>query len=432
MKNNLFDEYIKHQLGDTRPDVPAHVWENIVAKKDRKKPVGYFTNNMAKIAAALVFILMSAGGFIYLLSHKNVSKNNTTIIAEKNSIQNNNSNVINNDDVKDTITKPAPEPITIINTPQINQNYAGNNVLQHTKSSTTVLIKHADEYYEKELTAVINFNEPRLNSKYFFNDFIQKKNTFSPSLQYNKLPNNPSIPCPEAEKNTAGNKKYIEVYAGPDYIFRSLTDDTANSAYLQQRKGSVKYLFAYSAGVRYTKVFGSGMSVRTGINYSQINEQFKSENGRITQNIYVTNANGDTTGSYVQSGTQFKTSTNKYRSLDIPISIGYEKGNGRLHTNINAGAMINISSSQKGFMLDNNGKVVDISTNKTSSVYQYKTKAGVSFIAASSVYYKINESLHVMAEPYIKVSLSPMTRPEISLKEKFHTAGLRLGIRMDL
>ncbi|MCY7291178.1 MAG: hypothetical protein LH615_03250, partial [Ferruginibacter sp.] len=147
---------------------------------------------------------------------------------------------------------------------------------------------------------------------------------------------------------------------------------------MQQRKGSTKYLFAFSAGVRYTKVFGSGMSVRTGINYSQINEQFKSEKGRITQNVYIINNNGDTTGSYVQSGTQYKTSTNKYRSIDIPVSVGYEMGNGRLHTNINAGAMINISSSQKGFMLDYNGNTVDISSGKSSSVYQYKTKAGVS------------------------------------------------------
>ena len=99
---------------------------------------------------------------------------------------------------------------------------------------------------------------------------------------------------------------------------------------------------------------------------------------------------------------------------------------------INAGATINISSSQKGFMLDYSGNPVDISSGKSSSVYQYKTKAGVSFIAATSIYYKLNEKLHVMAEPYVKLSLSPMTKPELSLREKFHTAGLRLGVRMDL
>ncbi len=435
MKNNLFDKYIKEHLGDTRPDVPAYVWENIVAKKDRKKPVGYFTNNMLKMAAAAVFILMSTGGVIYLLSHNNIAKNNPTGATEIHSKKNNNiiTNKPNENIVEDDDYEHSQSPSINNEAEQKDESFANNNILQHSKSSTSLFFITPDGYHENNLIKITNSNnETVLNSKYFFNDLINKKYSFNPTLTINQLPNTPFIPCPEAEKNTAGNKKYIEVYAGPDYVFRSLSDDTANSAYLQKRKASVKYLFAYSAGVRYTKVFGSGMSVRTGINYSQINEQFKSENGRVTQNIYIINTNGDTTGSYVQSGTQFKTSTNKYRSIDIPLTVGYEMGNGRLHTNINAGAMVNISSSQKGFMLDNNGNVVDISSNKSSSVYQYKTKAGVSFIAATSVYYKLNESLHVMAEPYLKLSLSPMTKPEISLKEKFHTAGLRVGVRMDL
>ena len=173
------------------------------------------------------------------------------------------------------------------------------------------------------------------------------------------------------------------------------------------------------------------MSFRTGLNYSQINEQFTSENGKVIQNIYIINSNGDTTGTYLQSGTLYKTSTNKYKSIDIPISVGYELGNGRIHSNINMGAMINISSSQTGFVLDKNGVAIDISSGKSASVYQYKTKAGVSFIGAASVYYKLNERIHLMAEPYIKLSLSPATKPEISLKEKFHTTGIRFGVRMD-
>lgn len=431
MKNNLFDKYINEHLGDTRPNVPVHVWENIVAKKDRKKPVGYFTNNMLKMVAAVLFILMSAVGVIYLLSHKNISKNIEKNTAEvkinkDNQPTNNNNNIVQQD------VNPLQKPAITNTAHQPDQaNYNPNN-LQNTTSSTTVLITKADGSDNEELVNITNNNENLITSKYFLNELMSKKYLFNPTLQIIKLPSTPIIPCPEAEKNTAGNKKYFEVYAGPDYVFRTLTDDTANSAYLQKRKGSVKYLFAYSAGVRYTKVFGSGMSVRTGINYSQINEQFKSEKGRISQNVYIINTNGDTTGSYVQSGTQYKTSTNKYKSLDIPITVGYEMGNSKLHTNINAGAVVNISSSQKGFMLDNAGNVVDISSNKSSSVYQYKTKAGVSFIAATSLYYKLTESLHVMAEPYIKLSLSPMTKPEISLKEKFHTAGLRLGVRMDL
>lgn len=432
MKNNLFDKHIKEQLGAARPDVPAHVWENIIAKKDKRKPVGYFTNNFYKMIAAALFLLTGVGGTIYLLSHKNFTSNKNFTTAKINSTNNSTpSNKNNTGGIKDAERSLNKSSITNNNNlTESNQNLDGHNSLYNSKSATNITINAPNLFDVNEELNITTIDEHFLKAVFVLNDLKQKKYSFNPTLKLYQLPKSPIIPCPEAEKNTAGNKKYIEVYGGPDYFFRNLSD-TANSVYLQQRKNSVKYLFAYSAGIRYTKVFGSGMSFRTGVNYSQINEQFKSEKGRITQNVYIINTNGDTTGSYVQSGTQYKTSTNKYRSIDIPVSVGYELGNGRLHANINAGAMINISSSQKGFMLDYAGNAVDISSGKSSSVYQYKTKAGVSFIGATSIYYKLNEKIHLMAEPYVKLSLSPMTKPEISLKEKFHTAGVRLGVRMD-
>ena len=87
MKNNLFDSYIKEHLGDSRPDVPSHVWENIMAKKDRKKPVGFFTNSFLEIAFAVLFILGISGGIIYLSSQKNISNNIKEVNAELNTTE---------------------------------------------------------------------------------------------------------------------------------------------------------------------------------------------------------------------------------------------------------------------------------------------------------------------------------------------------------
>ena len=435
MKNNLFDKYIKEHLGASRPEVPQHIWENIVAKKDRTKPVGYFAGNITKMVAAILFILAGAGMAIYLMSQKNISTSVHTSIAEnKVTAKVNAANAKTDTALLTTEVNALTNNASIINNIKLQDEDIANNIFSyHSNAASNVLITAADISTEKDLAEVDNSNNKMINSRYFLNELLHKSYSFNPGLQFYNLPKVSAIPCPEAEKNTSGNKKYVELYAGPDYVFRNYSDDTANSRYLKQRKESVKYLFAYSAGIRYTKVFGSGMSIRTGLNYSQINEQFKSETGRISQNVYIINNNGDTTGSYVQTGRQFKTTTNKYKSIDIPISVGYELGNERLHVNINAGAIINLKSSQKGYMLDYNGNAVDISSGKASpSVYQYKTKAGVSFIGATSIYYKLNERLHVMAEPYVKLSLSPMTKSEISLKEKFHTAGVRLGVRMDL
>src|SRR5665811_2170823 len=51
---------------------------------------------------------------------------------------------------------------------------------------------------------------------------------------------------------------------------------------------------------------------------------------------------------YQQTGTRIKTTYNKYRNIDIPLVIGYELGNGKIHANINAGVIINAVSYYKG------------------------------------------------------------------------------------
>ncbi|MBS1733522.1 MAG: hypothetical protein JST02_09515 [Bacteroidetes bacterium] len=239
-----------------------------------------------------------------------------------------------------------------------------------------------------------------------------------------------NVPCPASEKNAAGNKRYVEFYAGPDYSIKKITD-TGNSVYLQKRKESEHFSSAFSAGVRYTKVFNNGISFRGGLNYSQINEKFKYAQGNIIQVVYIINSNGDTTGSYTTTGTRYKTTFNRYKTIDIPLTLGYELGNGRWHANFNAGAVINLYSWQKGDVLDTTYKPVTITTGKAAVPYQLKTNVGLGFIGAVSVYYKVTERLHILAEPYFRYNFSPVSKEALTLKQKYSTLGLRLGIRLD-
>ncbi|MBI3883510.1 MAG: hypothetical protein HY305_04650, partial [Sphingobacteriales bacterium] len=83
--------------------------------------------------------------------------------------------------------------------------------------------------------------------------------------------------CPTVEKEVSKSIEYLEVYVGPDYAIKTLTDmSSINTSYLQKRKASTTFTSAYSAGLRYTKVFKSGISLRGGLNYSQVNEKFTS------------------------------------------------------------------------------------------------------------------------------------------------------------
>ena len=161
-------------------------------------------------------------------------------------------------------------------------------------------------------------------------------------------------------------------------------------------------------------MFSNGMSFRTGINYSQINEKFKFSQGNIIQIVYITDNNGDTTGSYSTTGTRYKTTHNKFRTIDIPVMVGYELGNGRIHANFNAGVVVNLYSWQRGDVLDTAYQPVNITTGKTASPYQFKTNAGIGFMGSISVYYKITNRLHLLAEPFYRYNFSPASKSDLT------------------
>ena len=462
MNSNHFDEHIKEQFNDYSPDVHPRIWKKIIAEKDKKRPAGFWVSmfgNRTKLLLVGLFIAISGGAWFYYTANNfehNITDSEKTANTQT---ENKTGNTTNRQPDRDNNSTNADIGTNIIssaednNIANFNKNFstaggfkgrisvrAQQNETDDNKSN---IKKENRKHYTGLGNVLVNATSPDIDQdeyagagtllgKLTYNAekyVIKRKLVKEVTPKFNPVVYLPG--CPGIEKDAAGNKRYFEFYAGPDYAFRSL-QDTGNSAYLQKRKESTKFKSGFSAGVRYTKVFNNSMSVRGGVNYSQINEKFTFNQGNIVQATYIINSNGDTTGSYTTVGTRHKITTNRYRSIDIPVSIGYEVGNGKLHANINAGAVINVYSWQNGDVLDPSGNPVSITTGKSSSPYQFKTNAGVSFIGAVSVYYKLNEQLHLMAEPYFRYSFSPMSKDDETLKQKYQIAGLRLGIRLDL
>jgi hypothetical protein len=453
MKNKLFDDFVQKQFDGYRPEVGAHIWENIAHQKEKQKPVGFWFSTIGKVAALFLVILSAIGIGYYFIGNKNTTSKEISINKEKSTlpiinVQKENNSITLNKDKENLPTVEQVQPnekllsssTNTINknniTPENRKNSSLTAILKPTNDNGITNSTRKNKYLSGNTIINISKNkeDENMNTTLVASvanaNIIYQNRLFIPTVNTKKLPSIAFIPCPEAEENAAGNKRYIEIYGGPDYIFKSYTD-TGNT-YIAQRKASTGIHYAFSAGVRYTKVFGSGMSFRTGLNYSQINERFIAFNGFVLERFVQVNSIGDTIANYTTATVQYKKSTNVYRTIDIPIQAGFEFGNGRLHTNLSAGALINISSKQTGSAIEPNGNVIDLSSAKTNSKYQYKSNVGVSFLGSISVYYKLSEKLHVMAEPYIRYSLSPMTKSEITFSQKFHTAGLRLGLRWDL
>lgn len=474
--NQQFNKHIKEQFSNYAPDVHPRIWENIIAKKDKKRPAGFwvsmFSNRNKLLLVGLILTLSSGGAWIYFKNNfsqkldvatvenkngtnktdnkKTISKLNSSPDKQTNLIALNDKLLSADDDAANNnavlISKARVKAGISPGSLQSDKNEDDNNTdFAENNKTTDIKVKGNKKYYTGLGNILVNTTAADMaedEDEFEEQGTVLGRLTFTAekytekrkSLKPEKISFNPIIflpDCPSLEKDAAGNKRYFEFYAGPDYAIRSL-HDTGNSAYLQKRKESTKFKSGFSAGVRYTKVFNNSMSVRAGVNYSQINEKFTFNQGNLIQVTYIINNNGDTIGSYSTTGTRYKTTINRYRSIDIPVVVGYEIGNGKLHANINAGAVINIYSWQKGDVLDVAGNPVSITTGKGAPAYQFKTNAGVGFIGAVSVYYRLNDRLHIMAEPYFRYNFSQMNKESITLRQKYQTAGLRLGIRLDL
>jgi hypothetical protein len=493
MKDNLpFDDFAKAQFSNYSPDVPAHIWENIIAKR-KSKPKGFWANILSGgNLLILSFVLLIGGGTTYLLlssTNKSSSiKNNTT---EKNIAADQTTQSINSSSEKNiTENKPGTLSDQAKDLNGKNRSTEKNIFNKQTTDLTDQTQNVNDKNSSSEKNDIVsdrslNFDRSNKNNSFKPSSSKTKMNTananddknvdvengdvsiiqrnkevkntilFSPfklsnvrELSGTKILNsrNVKLPdCPTIEKNAAGNKVYWEVYAGPDHAYENYKSygDTTSNNYLQKRKASTTFASAFSAGARYTKVFNNGTSVRTGINYTQVNEKFLYFNPNEIKNVtvittrVVIRAPGDTiyisdTLQYQQTGTRIKTTYNRYRNIDIPLVIGYELGNGKIHANINAGVIINVYSWYKGDVLDTLYQPVTITTGKSNSAYQFKNNIGVGFLGSISVYYNINDKMHLLLEPYFRYNLSPMSKENLNLQQKYHIAGLHAGLRFDL
>ncbi len=463
-----FDDFIKREFNKYSPEVPTHIWDNIVAERERKRPKGLWLNFLnSKNILLLTGLLLAGGTATWLFStyrtqpSKNIitiaatnEKTNTPLIKPENNSINTNDQLSGGDSKrseKNTGTTTAPSSIKTVE--PADHPVASIASITGKKTNSTPYTKrgwknknNSGIAYQDNNDFLISQEEAGVNDTEAFTQGsisgrlaldAQRKSEQNEALtgiKTNSFPHVALPECPTFEKDAAGNKKYFEFYAGPDYAIKHLTD-TANSAYLQKRKESTSFTSAFSAGARYTRVFKNCMSVRVGLNYSQINEKFSFVQGNVIQVTYVIDPlSGDTTAAYTVRGSQHRTTYNHYKSIDIPLALGYEFGYGRLHANINAGAIVNVYGWQKGEVLDTNNNPVSITTGKGSPDYQYKTNLGVSLSGGIAAYYKLNDVLHLLAEPYIRYNLSSMSKEDdyMTLRQKFTTIGCRLGIRLDI
>jgi len=488
MKNKLFDDIIKQQMLHMEGEVSNDVWNKIANQKKNKKSFAFWFFNMTKRNFIILglFALSIGGGLVLFSNHFFQNKSNSNNIHTKNEIvvntiqsQNASPNIQlvepkNNDDVVENnlselksnndVSKKTVQITSTNNNSNVNKKIVGssnaidansdfslnkkgnkqakNNLIPSIDNSEDLVSTNNKKNKHNYLNAhkKVHIQSAEIDSMLVESDVYLKKNIDfqvellkhsnlnSLKLNAKSLPKI-TIPCPDF--NNKENKSYVDFYSSVDFINRQFSD-SANSIYLKNRNEVTSSQLSFSAGLRYVKEFGDHFNFSAGLNYSQINEQFKFSKGNIIQIIYVTNASGDTIDIYQTESTRYKTTYNKYRTIDLPITIGYGWKKNNWDFIVNAGVIMNIVSFYKGDVLNSDLQPTAMNASTLSKDYQLKTNIGLGCIGSLSIVHPINNKFSVFTEPYFRYNFSLMNKETTHFKQRFITSGFRLGIRMNL
>lgn len=305
------------------------------------------------------------------------------------------------------------------NTPVINEieitDNDKNNVLEHSRHE---LIRSEDSRFLMSPLPVL----PALNRvpEQYFHQF-------------------PAPECPSFYNDQAG--MYLDFYFSHEYGFRELSPkNTVLQSYASQRDSTESGQYSFSAGARISFILPSGWGVKSGINYSQINEKFSftDPDDSMTETVIVIDTvliNGiptavsDTTTTTIPGTTEI-TTYNKYRFIDIPILATYEAPlNDRWYFNVNGGVLFNLTFSQKGRFLDEAGEPVWFTSSRADRVEAYKMSVGLSFYGSLALHYVWNDHFDLFLEPNFRYYTGSLTTEEYGLNQKYLTTGLMTGVR---
>jgi hypothetical protein len=233
---------------------------------------------------------------------------------------------------------------------------------------------------------------------------------------------------------------YLETYVSPDIAFKSVTNISATPLYMLKKDSSEHSRIGYTAGIRLVKPITDNILLKAGVQYSQANEQYiyRTENEVKTTTVVtvrtIIRAPGDTvivqdTSILQTAGYKTNTVKNRYRSFDIPLTVGYQFGDEDLKFGINAGVVLNLTSWYQGMVLDSTLANVPL-TKQGNGIY--KTNIGLGLIGSVSIIKRLSDDLHVFAEPYFRYNLSDMSTPQAGFKQRLSVGGLSLGLRFNL
>jgi hypothetical protein len=495
MTDKQFDDFIRARLKDHSAPVPPGLWEKIrpADKDDRKGFILPKINRFGYLAIAALLVAIGVGGYLYFNGgqEKELPSANTAITTQSNTTAAGNSNNKNNTSHSSVTASATGDAHTKENNQEQQENISTPNTLNSnntnsTASSLPITRNRSSVIMDNNTSFVPPFNTttaaasnqyttttasqenneaaadvsiPSYNNHFnlltaaaiptsrnallFDMKNIQELELASAIAHTKRVPN--IVVCPSSRGGGAmlNPDWYIEAYASPDIAVKSIQNISATPQYMQRKDSSESMQVGYSAGFRIVKPFDDHFLLKAGLQYAQVNEKFvyRSENEIKTTTVVtvrqIIRGPGDTvlvrdTSVLQQIGYRNKTVHNRYSSIDLPLTVGYQFGtdDDDFRVGVNAGVVINLSSWYQGVILDSSLTAVPV--NKSSNSMIYKSNIGLGLYGSISLMKRLNENTHLFFEPYFRYNLSSMTNAQASYNQKFSIGGLAIGLRFNL
>ncbi|MBL0238772.1 MAG: hypothetical protein IPQ02_19785 [Saprospiraceae bacterium] len=452
------DQLFREKLVDAVEPAQDHLWEGIVTalNQEQKKNRIFNFGWIYKFLVSLMILSLGALALYYFIN-KNSSKdeqNKKEQFKEASFIQDKNltfeSNTYNINESKNSLKS---DNYNVINDNKVEQKENYSQISSNKKVSNKKISDYKAVKRNKKQMTVKGFSG--LESSKGLNESIDEEanliigsQDLYPGImgQVEKLEEKQSlikymVNSPKKMKVTEENpcfvkrethkRYYLDVYYAPEISQKRINSKSETGIkYANERNGSERYVNAYSFGFGGSIVFPIGLSLRTGVNFSTIKERFEFVKERQTKSVIIKNPQNEPIDTITEEIIIPGHIYNKYRFVDIPITIGYEINLADFKFAVNGGVGINVTTNHAGSVYAPDiMKLLSLKEENEAVASIYKKNVGLSIIGSFGLNYKINDRFMILAEPSIRYYVGSIASSSYALTHKYMQVGLIAGIR---
>ncbi len=436
-RNHHVDRLFRHGLENYSLDAPEYLWRRIEAeweqKTTKKNAVGYLLPLVLGISLLITtgLILFNYSQSKVPLLQKEPERASFPIGLEDQSQEQLPTDQLSNGHTTPPMVPPVQSP-----PPSSRAKESNLPLFKHQKTTEPVAL------LASRLSEEVVLDHPSLSTELAFDRKEIKSFTPLPDMAQtevaSQMARSPGDDVQCASFVDKSWKVYVDFMAGPDWVQRSLeAKDSEFDQYRANRANMEEIQNGFTAQIRLSSVSPSGIAVRSGLSYSQINEQFKTIHQEIagSQIQIFRDPNGNITD--IDTIFQYRDvayqSNNRLTTIDIPLTVGYEAPvSGRLNWSVNAGVQFNMVFNQKGtFLAADNNTIVDFSS-EGGDYPAFKNRLGVGFIGSASLGYELTPDWQILLEPQVRTYPHSVTSEDYALDQQYFTAGLQIGLRKRL